>query len=111
MDKKFDSMNPGGFSCFNGPIFSFNLLLWVWHGAWPQVEPILCSCSHFYSLEKLNVSMEYKFPKNASNLSQSGLSKLVADLLYNAVDIHVLLFTWSDMSMCCFSSQCSKLRC
>ena len=47
MDKKFDLMNPDClFSRFNGPIFSFNLLLWVWHGVWPQVGPILCSCSH-----------------------------------------------------------------
>ena len=44
MDKKFDMMNPDGFSHFNGPFFSFNLLLWVWFGAWPQVEPILVPC-------------------------------------------------------------------
>ena len=64
-DKKFDLMNPDGFSHFNGPIFPFNLLLWVWHGTWPQVGPIFCSCDYFYGLEKLNVSLEYKFPKNA----------------------------------------------
>ena len=27
LDKKFDMMNPDGFSHFNDPIFSFNLLL------------------------------------------------------------------------------------
>ena len=64
MDKKFDMMNPDGFSCFNGPIFfSFDLLLWVWYGVWPQIDYILVvTCDYFYGLEKLNVSMEHKFP-------------------------------------------------
>ena len=35
----------------------------------------IVTCDYFYGLEKLNVSMEYKSKKN---LSQSGLSKLVA---------------------------------
>ena len=26
MDKEFDTMNPDGFSSFNGPIFSFNIV-------------------------------------------------------------------------------------
>ena len=64
MDKKCDLMNPDGFSHFNGPIFS--LLLWMWHGVWPQVGPIyyvlVVTCDYFYGPEKL-VSMEYKFPK------------------------------------------------
>ena len=67
-DKKFDLMNPDGLSPFSGPIFSFNLLLWVWHRVWPQVGPIcvlVVTCDYFYGLEKLNVSMEYKFPKSA----------------------------------------------
>ena len=51
MDKKVDMMNPDGFSRFNGPIFTLNLLLWVWYGVWPQVEPIhvlVVICDYFY---------------------------------------------------------------
>ena len=36
----FDLMNPDGL------MVPFFLLLWVLHGVWPQVGPILCSCSH-----------------------------------------------------------------
>ena len=43
MDKKFDMMNPDGFSRFNSIIVGV-----VW-----GVEPMLCSCSYFYGLEKL----------------------------------------------------------
>ena len=33
MDKKFDMMNPARrFLSLNSPIFSLNLLLWVWYG-------------------------------------------------------------------------------
>ena len=58
MDKRFDLMNPDGFSHFNGPIFSFNLLLWVWHGVWPQGQWIF-GPNLFLLIEKLNVAKDY----------------------------------------------------
>ena len=42
-----------------------------------QYYVLVVTCDYFYGLEKLNVSMEYKF-KKMLNLLQSGLSKLVA---------------------------------
>ena len=63
MDKKFDMMNPDGFSHFNGPISPsiYYCGACVWYRVWLQVVPILCSCSYFYGVEKLNVSMNIKF--------------------------------------------------
>ena len=54
MDKKVDLMNPDGFSHFNGPIIV---------GVATGRTNIVVTCDYFYGLEKLNVSMKYKFPK------------------------------------------------
>ena len=70
MDKKFDLMNPDGFSHFNGPIFYY---CGCGMGCGHSRTNIVVTCDYFYGLEKLNVSMEYKFPKNAHKVDSLSL--------------------------------------